>query len=198
MAHRLALKPDVPHAGSSAAEYSNAWARGYFRIGVAMCSVMPDPSEERLRTQYADIYRYLRARTRKKWAAEDLTQQVFADAASYLKVGQAGELGLLYTIAKRRLVDELRCRGRDAPPLAEAEAVAAPADYGPELGRTVAEAIGRLDPGHRQIVGLKLLRGVSFAEAAAIVGVSKAACKMRLRRALEELRRELDQKGIGP
>jgi RNA polymerase sigma-70 factor, ECF subfamily len=163
-----------------------------------MYSVMPDPSEERLRTQYADVYRYLRARTRNKSAAEDLTQQVFADAASYLTVGQAGELGLLYTIAKRRLVDELRRRGCDALPLPGVEAVAAPADYGPELGRTLAEAIGRLDPGHRQIVGLKLLRGLSFAEAAAIVGVSEAACKMRLRRALEELRRELDQKGVGP
>jgi RNA polymerase sigma-70 factor, ECF subfamily len=197
MAHRPPSS-EVSHAGPSTAGHSNAWARRYFRIGVAMCSVMPDPSEERLRTQYADVYRYLRARTRNKSAAEDLTQQVFADAASSLKFGEAGELGLLYTIAKRRLIDELRRRGRDALPLPEVEAVAAPANYGPELGRTLAEAIGRLDPGHRQIVGLKLLRGLSFAEAAAIVGVSEAACKMRLRRALEELRRELDQKGVGP
>jgi DNA-directed RNA polymerase specialized sigma24 family protein len=48
------------------------------------------------------------------------------------------------------------------------------------------------------VIVLKLLRGLSFAEIGAEVGVSEAAAKMRFKRALEALREELIERGIEP
>ena len=45
---------------------------------------------------------------------------------------------------------------------------------------------------------LKLLRGMTFAEIGAEVGLTEAAAKMRFRRALETLRAELIERGIEP
>ena len=48
------------------------------------------------------------------------------------------------------------------------------------------------------MVVLKLLRGMTFAEIGAEVGLTEAAAKMRFRRALEALREELTERGIEP
>jgi RNA polymerase sigma factor (sigma-70 family) len=160
---------------------------------------MADVAREGLASRYRDIYRFVRRRSESDAAAQDLTQQVFAEAAKSLRGRDSDDdLGLLFTIARRRLIDQLRASRPELVPLVDAEDVAAPTDYGPALARLVSEAIDRLEPGHRQIVALKLLRGLSFAEVAAIVGASEAACKMRLRRALEALRRDLREKGVRP
>ena len=45
---------------------------------------------------------------------------------------------------------------------------------------------------------LKLVRGLTFAEIGAEVGLTEAAAKMRFVRALERLRAELSERGIEP
>jgi DNA-directed RNA polymerase specialized sigma24 family protein len=55
-----------------------------------------------------------------------------------------------------------------------------------------------LPTGQRQVVVLKLLRGLSFAQVGNELGLSEAAAKMRFVRALRELRADLTERGIEP
>src|SRR5204863_1233231 len=83
--------------------------------------------ENAFRLHRTEIYRYLRRRTKSSDQAEELTQQVFADAAitlSRMDAGPGSALGLLYTIARRRFADEARRNGHygDRVPLDHVDA----------------------------------------------------------------------------
>ena len=69
-------------------------------------------------------------------------------------------------------------------------------DYGPFVARALQEALGALPGGQRQVLVLKLLRGLTFAEIGHEVGLTEAAAKIRFMRALEALREELIERGI--
>ena len=71
-------------------------------------------------------------------------------------------------------------------------------EYGVEVTAALQTAIGRLPEGQRQVLVLKLLRGLRFAEIGAKLELSPEAAKMRFVRALEALRDELEQEGVGP
>jgi RNA polymerase sigma-70 factor (ECF subfamily) len=158
-------------------------------------------AELAFRRHHAQIYRYLRRRTGDADRAEDLAQEVFADAAAALGNGDwrpASMLAWLHTIARRRLADEARRRRSAAGgvPLEDVlEEVPAP-EYGAELARALVDALSALSPGQRQVVAMKLLQGVSFSEIASTLGVTEAAAKMRFQRALAALRRDLERQGI--
>jgi DNA-directed RNA polymerase specialized sigma24 family protein len=55
-----------------------------------------------------------------------------------------------------------------------------------------------LPGGQTQVVLLKLVRGLTFAEIGTEVGLTEAAAKMRFVRALEQLRADLSERGIEP
>jgi RNA polymerase sigma factor (sigma-70 family) len=55
----------------------------------------------------------------------------------------------------------------------------------------LANAIGRLDPRDRAIVGLRFVGGFESAEIGRAMGMTASAVRVRLHRALERLRREL-------
>jgi RNA polymerase sigma-70 factor (ECF subfamily) len=160
---------------------------------------MAESAGESIASHHAEILRFVQRHSESRSVAEDVTQQVFLDAVIALeRHGNNGNrLGLLYTIARRRLIDRLRVREHDTLPLEAADSVAESNDYGADLGRGISAAIDRLAPQQRQLIALSLLRGLTFAETAAIIGTSEAACKMRLRRALDVLRRDLEEKGFG-
>jgi len=154
-----------------------------------------DVLERAFRAHYGQVYRYLRRRTGDPERAEDLTQQVFADAAAALP--DFGEdapspLAWLYTVAHRRFVDEARRRARE--PALEAE----PVEYGDDLKGVLAAAFGRLPEEQRTVLALKLLRGARFKEIAASLGIGEGAAKMRFVRALHALRAELEREGVEP
>jgi RNA polymerase sigma-70 factor, ECF subfamily len=160
-------------------------------------------AELAFRRHHAQIYRYLRRRTGDGDRAEDLAQDVFADAAAALARGDwrpASMLAWLYTIAQRRFADEARRRRHSTNGLLlddfleEVPAV----EYGPNVARVLREGISRLSPEQRQVVCMKLLRGSSFGDIAAAMEVSEAAAKMRFQRALSALRADLEEQGIGP
>jgi RNA polymerase sigma-70 factor, ECF subfamily len=159
--------------------------------------------ENAFRKHRTEIYRYLRRRTKNSDQAEELTQQVFADAAltlSRMDAGPGSVLGLLYTIARRRFADEARRNGQhgEQVPLEDVgEELPAP-DYGSELAHAIHAAIAQLPGEQRRVVCLKLIEGCSFAEIASLVGTSEAAAKMRFQRGLAALRRELERQGIRP
>jgi DNA-directed RNA polymerase specialized sigma24 family protein len=150
-------------------------------------------AEGAFRRHYDHVYRYLRWRTHDHHRAEELAQQVFADAAESLRETKESELAWLYTVAKRRFADEARRGARKAP-----ASSAGPVDYGVEVGWVLQRALEALPGGQRQVVVLKLLRGARFAEIGEKLGLTEAAAKMRFVRALETLRAELEREGVTP
>jgi RNA polymerase sigma-70 factor (ECF subfamily) len=137
------------------------------------------------------VYRFLLRRTRDHHEAEELTQQVFAEAASALsRAGAPRSMrGWLYAVAERRLVDELRRRERVAK-LLQLLAAEPPATSG-EAIPTLEDAVARLPDGQQQIVVMRIVEGRTYREIARVLECNEAACKMRLSRALSRLRDEL-------
>ena len=159
-------------------------------------------AELAFRRHHAQIYRYLRRKTGDADRAEDLAQEVFADAAAALGNGDwrpASMLAWLHTIAQRRFADEARRRRYSANgvPFDDVlDDVPAP-EYGEDLAGALVDALSRLSHGQREIAVMKLLRGSAFSDIASALGVTEAAAKMRFQRALAALRRDLEQQGIG-
>lgn len=160
-------------------------------------------AEHAFRQHHAQIYRYLRRKTRTDDEAEELTQEVFADAAitlARMECRPASVLALLYTIAQRRFTDHVRrpahTRERAAAD-ALLEEVSAP-EYGAEVAHAIREAMSRLPTDQGRVVCLKLIEGCSFAEIARFVGATEPAVKMRFQRGLRALREDLELQGIGP
>ena len=131
--------------------------------------------------------------------AEDVVQHTFlaADRAFRAGKGPRAVRAWLYTVARRRFVDESRRLSREKRVVSMPEARSS-SDYGPFVAGALREALGALPGGQSQVVVLKLLRGMTFAEIGAEVGLTEAAAKMRFRRALEALREELTERGIEP
>jgi RNA polymerase sigma-70 factor (ECF subfamily) len=156
-----------------------------------------DPSERAFRRHYAEIYRYVRRRSRDEHQAEELTQQVFADAAASLRCDGRPPIAWLYAVAKRRFADAAR---RDSRRRAVALDVPGEAqqDYGPSVAASLRTAFARLPSSQRDVVVLKLLRGASFAEIADALGTSEEAVRMRFSRALRSVRADLEKEGIEP
>jgi RNA polymerase sigma-70 factor (ECF subfamily) len=156
--------------------------------------------EEGFRDHRDTVFRFLLRRTRHPERAEDLTQQVFLEAArDRPRVGE-GEpplLAWLYTVARRRYLDE---KDRPVPAsLSESEAVATTDDalqYGRQVANAIRVGMQRLSPEHRDVLSRRLLEGVPFAELAARDGVTEGAVKMRFTRGLAELQRELARLGV--
>jgi RNA polymerase sigma-70 factor (ECF subfamily) len=154
-----------------------------------------------VRQQYEQIYRYVRRRSRSIEEAEDVTQQVFADAQAVLDLSidrQPRVLALLYRVAQRRLADEarrgIRERRRETPSFGQAPQ----SEYGEMVAHALRDAIANLPAGQRRVVVMRLLEERSFAEIAKRLGVTEAAAKMRLVRGLEAVRERLRQEGIEP
>jgi RNA polymerase sigma-70 factor (ECF subfamily) len=161
-------------------------------------------SEEAFRRHYAQVFRYLRRRLPTDHEAEELTQLVFADAARRLeqfKPGATPVLAWLYTVAQRRLADRARVLARHES-LAELNRgrlqEVGERDYGSNVAQALRSALERLPEQQRQVVVLKLLHGLSFAEIAERIGSTEAACKMRFARGLESVRAEFEKAGIAP
>ena len=165
---------------------------------------MEDLAAEGLRRHYDLVFRYVRRRTRSRAEAEDLTQEVFADAAAALEriavLSDRQTLAWLYTVAKRRLADESRRSSRRIQPIdAPLELAPTPeAEYGPGVASEIASALQELPGPQREVVVMKLLEGRSFAEISRRIGTTEAAAKMRFARGLESVRSSLRRGGIEP
>jgi RNA polymerase sigma-70 factor (ECF subfamily) len=154
---------------------------------------------------YPEVYRYVRRRSQSREDAEDVTQTVFAQATAGLERSTAGSppaLAWLYTVARRRLIDEHRRRYATEArviPLDEARLEhREPEDYGIAIAQALAHGIASLPAEQREVVVLKVVEGRRFAEIAARLGVSEEACRTRLSRALRSLRTRLEEEGITP
>lgn len=151
--------------------------------------------------QYRRVLRFVRRRVGSTEDAEDLTQEAFASAAAWLERSESSSptLAWLFTVAKRRIVDEARRRGgSQTVPLELVGEPMAPAIYGDEVARALGAALASMPEGQRRVVIGRLLRGASFAELSRQVGASEEACRMRFMRGLQHLRDEFEKEGLKP
>jgi RNA polymerase sigma-70 factor (ECF subfamily) len=157
-----------------------------------------------LRRHYDLVLRYVRRRSRSQSDAEDITQEVFADAAAsvgrHASLTEQQTLAWLFTVAQRRLVDEARRQARrgEHVELPFDLAPTPPSEYGPGVVAEIAHALRELPAPQRQVVVMKIFDGLSFAEIGARVGITEAAAKMRCVRGLESMRSMLRREGIQP
>jgi RNA polymerase sigma-70 factor, ECF subfamily len=160
--------------------------------------------ERAFRRHYSEIYRFLRRRSESAGEAEELAQAVFAEAVSgleRLRPDGPPVLAWLYTVARRRAIDHARRNERTSRTLAQLEAtraVAVEPSYGPSVSAALRAALASLPELQRRVVAMKLLEDRSFAEIAARVGATEAACKMRFARGLEAVREDLRRRGVEP
>ena len=160
---------------------------------------MNGAAEGAFRRHYGHVYGYFRRRVGDHGRAEELTQDVFAAAASSLPTERPGDppvLVWLYAVARRRFADEARRHARERR-LAGLLPTRSSSDYTPVAG-ALREALAALPGGQSRVVLLKLVRGLTFAEIGVEVGLTEAAAKMRFVRALEQLRADLSERGIEP
>lgn len=153
--------------------------------------------------RYEAIFRFVRRRTPSREDAEDVTQEIFADAARALAEARLNEsaptLAWLYAVARRRLIDRLRDEQRK--PVTISLLDTAPSEeraYAPSVIQSVLEGLNQLEESQRRVIVLKLFEGRPFAEIAEIVGASEEACRARCSRGLAALRGHLTQKGVAP
>jgi RNA polymerase sigma factor (sigma-70 family) len=162
---------------------------------------MEDALAVAFRRHYRQIRDYVRRRGSPYDDAEEIAQEVFAQAAAALgglRIGTSPLVAWLYTVAQRRIVDEARRRARSA----HAGLVVVPPTeaslYGDDVARSIRCALERLPDAQRRVVVLKLFEGRPFAEIARLLGTTETATRMRFSRALERLRDELEEEGITP
>jgi RNA polymerase sigma-70 factor (ECF subfamily) len=157
---------------------------------------------ELLPVRYRTLLRFVRRRVASVEDAEDLAQEVFANAAASLanRGADSPTLAWLYTVARRRIVDEARRRGRSQTVSLElvGDPAAAEARYGVEVARTLDAALATMPDVQRRIVLGRLVQGMSFAAIGRELGLSEEACRMRFMRGLRDLREEFEKEGLEP
>lgn len=122
--------------------------------------------------------------------AQDCTQDTFVRAYEHLRKGRSVNRAWLYTVARNRAMDEFRkgrreCRDYDA---LEQQATDCPAD-----GIAIRQAFEYLPRDDRAVLYLTAVQGLSPREAAAHLGISGEAVRMRLFRARGRLRGLLER-----
>lgn len=148
---------------------------------------------------------YLRSRGARE--PEDLTNEVFLRVARGVH-GFSGDAGSfrswIFVIAHRRLIDERRYHGR-RPDFTELDTdQASPDSVGDVESEAVeglvtaeiAEAFNALTDGQRDVLALRIIAGLSLEETAEVVGKRTGAVKALQHRALEALKRALDEESV--
>ena len=154
---------------------------------------------------FGDIWRSLAPavhgflRSRGAGEPEDLTSEVFLAAfkalPSFEGCGQDFR-GLVFTIARRRVVDELRARARRPRPLPWSErdddrtvASAEETALDHVAGDDVRTLLDTLAPDQRDVLTMRIFGDLTVEQVAAALGKSVGAVKQLQRRGLEALRR---------
>ena len=145
---------------------------------------------ERFAAEHYDaVFRYCLRHAASKEDAQDLTQEVFLrvvrSAAPYEERGKP--LAYLYTVARHVCADFHRTRraawveiGEDVPD---------PAGQRGTDAIDLADLIARLEADEREVVALRYDQGLSVADIAQIMGVSRFAVHRTTKRALAKLER---------
>lgn len=151
-------------------------------------------------TQYApSVMGFLRARGSAE--PEDLTSEVFLALFSTLRSFTGGEpefRSYIFSIAYRRLVDELRRRSRRGthdefkPELDRRHSASAEQEAETRLAdRQALELLDSLPDDQRNVMVLRIIADLTIEQVAEVIGKRPGAVKALQRRALERLRKKL-------
>lgn len=147
------------------------------------------------------VYRFLLRKSRNHHDAEDLTQRVFLEATEALRnqeLEPGSMLAWLFTVARRRFIDEIRRRQLAVGILGLVPEAGPDNAYGSQTAASLREAIRRLPRDQQLVLVMKVIQGRSYAEVAAELDITVEACRMRLSRAVAALRLDLEREGFGP
>lgn len=161
---------------------------------------MPPPTEElgeQIVALLPRLRRFARALAHDVHDADDLVQIAIerALARSQQLLPGAQLSSWMYGILRNAWIDESRIRGRHDRIFAPAElgeSVADRADAQQAEALAVQEALARLPDEQREVVGLVLVEGLSYKEAAEIMSVPIGTVTSRLARGREALQKLLD------
>lgn len=131
-------------------------------------------------------------------AMDDVLQEAYLKAFASISRfrGQASPRTWLYRIVYNTCLDHLR-RGRQQPVAQDVDAASRDPSEQADLRLSLAAALAALPPQERAAVLLVDAEGLSYEEAAAIVGVAAGTIGSRLSRARAALRRALrEAKGV--
>lgn len=139
--------------------------------------------------QYDKIYRYCYFKLKHRQMAEDITQQTFLrflESGNYRDAGRP--LAYLYTIARNLMVDEFR-----KIPAEELTEEISQKGFEEELVRnlSLAEAMEELDKAEQELLMLRYVNQVSFADLCRLYGKSRFALHRELSKITEKLERRL-------
>jgi len=138
--------------------------------------------EELYNANARKVFAYLRARNIDRETAADVLQETFTaawrDAGKYR--GGAKPLTWLIAIARHKLADEMRARqrARASPPEESSGSHDPAAEAGERL--SVRQAVQELSDGHRELLHLVFVLGMSYAEAAEVLQVPEGTVKSRM------------------
>ena len=151
----------------------------------------------RVEEQIPRLRRYARALTRENNSADDLVQDTLVRGLAKAHLWQPGTdmRAWLFTIMHNQYVNNIRRAQRDGATVdVDQVAFTLVATTDPTASRRLNEldcAIGHLSKGQREVVLLVGLEGVTYDEAAKIIGVPIGTVRSRLARAREALRAQL-------
>lgn len=145
------------------------------------------------------LRRYARALVRDRDRADDLVQDCIEKALARIDGWQSGDnpRRWLFTIMHHLFVDQLR-RGKrhgvavDIETASGPALIAAPAQLDSLAAREVMEALQSIDPDRRSALVLVAVEGLTYAEAAIVLGIPAGTVMSRISRGREDLRRQLE------
>ncbi len=152
--------------------------------------------------RYRDRYaRYAARMLGSRDAAEDAVQDALVRAFDRLADCREPDkfAGWLFLILRNRCFAERRRRHREGRPLDAADEAFAAAERADgkveraERVRALERALETLTPEQREVVVLKHVEGLPYEEIARLTGATEASLKMRMHRAYDRLRDELEE-----
>lgn len=167
------------------------------RLGVVNIKVetpqqlRPTDFETFYRSRWDEVYRTLAITLRDSdLAAEAVDEAMVRAYERWRKVrGAANPPGWVYRVAYNWAIDQIRKRKRQpAKGITHAATSELPVPQ-PDLGR----ALDALDIDHRAVVVLRLVHDWTLKDVADALGIPVGTAKSRLSRALDKLRKELNQ-----
>jgi RNA polymerase sigma-70 factor (ECF subfamily) len=138
--------------------------------------------EDLVRAYQGDVWRFAYHFTRDRSLADDVTQEAFLRAFRFLRGfrGDSRFTSWLFRIARNCAMDQLRAR---RPQLDDREPVARIAHADPQARVELDAALAAVGPEHREPFLLVEAFGLSYQEAADVLGVRVGTIKSRMHRA---------------
>jgi RNA polymerase sigma factor (sigma-70 family) len=157
-----------------------------------------DQLSELFERHHRRLYQFFLRLARERTAAEDLVQEVFVRLIKYRHTwrDEAEFVPWMFALARNAAVDHFRARGRDSK--RDAAAVPETAPEAPpgaverleeqERAAQLRAALDLLAPEKREVLLLARFGELRHDRIAAMLGISPGAVRVRLHRALKELR----------